>query len=103
MLNARITFGNIFAMDTDVPFVSRIQEENRISCVLDEAIFQVPAGYTQIGNGNGHGTFSVIFLFILLRFDIVFYYFINCFVSFCHCTLSCWFDRFGSLFSKKKQ
>lgn len=52
MLNARITFGNIFAMDSPVMYVSQLHEDDRITCVLDEAIFQVPSGYTSIGNGN---------------------------------------------------
>lgn len=52
VLNARITFGNIFAMDAAVPFVTKIQEEERLTCVLDENIFNCPSGYTQIGNGK---------------------------------------------------
>ncbi|CAH0563655.1 unnamed protein product [Brassicogethes aeneus] len=49
VLNARITFGNIFAIDCEVPKVARLQEEDRLTCVLDETLFQCPAGYTQIG------------------------------------------------------
>lgn len=52
VLNARITFGNIFAMDCPVSYVSRIQEDDRITCILDETIFQSPQGYIQLGNGS---------------------------------------------------
>ncbi|KAJ8983987.1 hypothetical protein NQ317_008692 [Molorchus minor] len=52
VLNARITFGNIFAMDSEVPYVASIQEEDRRTCVLDESIFKCPPGYTQIGNAG---------------------------------------------------
>ncbi|KAK9729420.1 Ankyrin repeats (3 copies) [Popillia japonica] len=50
VLNARITFGNIFGMDRDIPNVTRIEEEDRLSCILDDSIFQCPAGYAQLGN-----------------------------------------------------
>lgn len=39
-------------MDSPVPSVTKIQEEDRLTCVLDESIFSCPPGYTQIGNGN---------------------------------------------------
>ncbi|XP_060522044.1 ankyrin repeat domain-containing protein 13D isoform X2 [Cylas formicarius] len=49
VLNARITFGNIFATDGPVPKVSTVQEEDRLACVLDDSLFLRPAHYTQIG------------------------------------------------------
>ncbi|RZC34199.1 ankyrin repeat domain-containing protein 13D, partial [Asbolus verrucosus] len=55
VLNARITFGNIFAMDNPVSHVNRIQEEDRLTCVLDDCIFQCPSGYSQIGNAAADG------------------------------------------------
>lgn len=61
VLNARITFGNIFAMDSPVQYVSKVYEDDRITCVLDETIFQIPTGYTQIGNGKVQ---TPIFLFL---------------------------------------
>lgn len=63
VLNARITFGNIFAMDNPVAHVSKVQEEDRVTCVLDEAIFQIPPGYTQIGNGKVQAPFCFFLVF----------------------------------------
>uniref|UniRef100_A0A1B6CP52 Ankyrin repeat domain-containing protein n=1 Tax=Clastoptera arizonana TaxID=38151 RepID=A0A1B6CP52_9HEMI len=48
VLNARITFGNIFAMDEPVQGVSTI-EEGRTTCVLDESCFQPPSSYAVMG------------------------------------------------------
>lgn len=39
-------------MDRDIPLVTRIEEEDRLSCVVDDTIFQTPPGYTQLGTGN---------------------------------------------------
>lgn len=39
-------------MDNSVPYVTKIEEDDKLSCVLDERIFSCPPGYTQIGNGN---------------------------------------------------
>ncbi|KAF5295163.1 hypothetical protein FQR65_LT10551 [Abscondita terminalis] len=50
VLNARITFGNIFAMDCIVPHISQLEENDRVTCVVDEIVFQSPSGYTQLGN-----------------------------------------------------
>lgn len=49
VLNARITFGNIFAMDEGVKGVHRIEEEGRISCALDDECFEPPPSYTHMG------------------------------------------------------
>lgn len=49
VLNARITFGNIFAMDEPVPHVMAIREGERHSCVLDEECFAVPPSYSELG------------------------------------------------------
>lgn len=65
VLNARITFGNIFAIDSEVPNVTRIQDEDRLICVLDESIFQCPPNYTQIGTGN-----AWMFFFIFICFAV---------------------------------
>lgn len=53
VLNARITFGNIFAMDNCVPHISQIEENDRITCLVDEIVFQSPPGYSQLGNVEG--------------------------------------------------
>lgn len=49
MLNARITFGNIFALDESVPGVTPIKEEKVIACVLDDSCFDTPSGYVRLG------------------------------------------------------
>ncbi|CAG9804204.1 unnamed protein product [Chironomus riparius] len=47
VLNALITFGNVFALDNPVPFVSNLREsDDRLTCVVDEACFEVPQNYT---------------------------------------------------------
>ena len=50
VLNARITFGNIFALDKQVPGVSNVTEDDRQSCVIDDVVFDPPADYSQLGN-----------------------------------------------------
>ncbi|CAG0882409.1 unnamed protein product [Darwinula stevensoni] len=48
VLNASITFGNIFGLDSPVEGVQYLNEEDtgRLSCVLSESCFQPPLGYT---------------------------------------------------------
>ncbi|KAF2882069.1 hypothetical protein ILUMI_24117 [Ignelater luminosus] len=70
VLNARITFGNIFAMDAEVPHVSRIQEEDRITCILDEVIFQSPPGYVQLVDADIRRQYSMEEEDDLLQFAI---------------------------------
>ncbi|XP_072386366.1 ankyrin repeat domain-containing protein 13D [Diabrotica undecimpunctata] len=69
ILNARITFGNIFAMDSEVPHVSQLQEEGRLTCVLDESLFKCPSGYAHIGL-DGRRQFSMEEEDDLLQFAI---------------------------------
>ncbi|XP_014276141.1 ankyrin repeat domain-containing protein 13D isoform X2 [Halyomorpha halys] len=49
VLNARITFGNIFALDSPVEGVSTIDDGNKLSCVVDDSCFQPPASYAFMG------------------------------------------------------
>jgi len=49
VLNARITFGNIFGLDEEIPGVTRIAEEERISCIVDDSCFVPPASYSRLG------------------------------------------------------
>ncbi|CAK9809933.1 Ankyrin repeat domain-containing protein 13D [Anthophora plagiata] len=49
ILNARITFGNIFGMDQEVPHVGHLQETNRITCLVDDVCFEAPTGYVKLG------------------------------------------------------
>ncbi|KAG5320365.1 AN13D protein, partial [Pseudoatta argentina] len=49
ILNARITFGNIFGLDQEVPHVGNLQETNRITCLVDDICFETPSGYAKLG------------------------------------------------------
>ena len=49
VLNARITFGNIFALDTAVDGVSNLEEAGNTFCTVDESCFEAPAGYMRLG------------------------------------------------------
>jgi septin 4 len=49
VLNARITFGNIFGLDEEIPGVTRITEEDRITCIVDDSCFVPPASYSNLG------------------------------------------------------
>lgn len=51
MLNAVVTFGNVFAMETPVANVSSLQEsDDRTSCVIDDCCFDVPSEYVRRGH-----------------------------------------------------
>ncbi|XP_032517616.2 ankyrin repeat domain-containing protein 13D isoform X1 [Danaus plexippus] len=54
VLNARITFGNIFATETPVEHVECIQEGARLSCVLDDRCFSVGRGYSDAAAPDDH-------------------------------------------------
>ena len=60
ILNARITFGNIFGLDSSVPGVSCLEEDNRKSCYVDDSVFDAPPSYQR------RGTFPNIFEYILV-------------------------------------
>jgi hypothetical protein len=46
VLNALITFGNVFALETPVPKVTNLKEDDdRLSCVIDDECFEIPVGY----------------------------------------------------------
>ncbi|XP_033329830.1 ankyrin repeat domain-containing protein 13D isoform X1 [Megalopta genalis] len=49
ILNARITFGNIFGMDQEVPHVGHLQETNTMTCLVDDTCFEAPTGYVKLG------------------------------------------------------
>ncbi|XP_017780401.1 PREDICTED: ankyrin repeat domain-containing protein 13D isoform X2 [Nicrophorus vespilloides] len=70
VINARITFGNIFGMDMDIPYVTRIEEEDRLTCALDDVIFQSPPGYTQLVGADGRRQYSIEEEDDLLQFAI---------------------------------
>lgn len=47
VINACVTFGNVFAMEAPVKNVEYLNEEenNRLSCIIDDSCFDVPAHY----------------------------------------------------------
>nr|CAG4649372.1 EOG090X0784 [Scapholeberis mucronata] len=52
VMNACITFGNTFAIDEAVNGISTIQEDDRLSCVVDDICFVTPGDYTVYGLGG---------------------------------------------------
>ncbi|XP_053683510.1 ankyrin repeat domain-containing protein 13D [Sabethes cyaneus] len=51
VLNAVVTFGNVFAIDTSVTNVSHIKEsDDRTTCIIDDCCFDVPAEYVRRGS-----------------------------------------------------
>ena len=49
VLHARITFGNIFGLDDEVPGVQRINDNGKINCIVSDSCFEPPPGYAKIG------------------------------------------------------
>lgn len=49
VLNACVTFGNVFGLTTSIPNVNHIQEDERLTCIIDDCCFDVPANYTNKG------------------------------------------------------
>lgn len=52
VLNARITFGNINALDQPVDGITVIDDNGVQSCVVDETCFDPPQGYNRLGDGH---------------------------------------------------
>lgn len=50
VLNARITFGNIFASENQVPGVICLKGNEDLQCSVDEAMFEAPSTYSVIGD-----------------------------------------------------
>jgi len=69
ILNARITFGNIFGLDQEVPHVGHLQETNRVTCLVDDICFETPSGYAKLGK-----TFCIYNLIIYIYIYILFIY-----------------------------
>ncbi|KOB69537.1 Ankyrin repeat domain-containing protein 13B, partial [Operophtera brumata] len=55
VMNARITFGNIFGTETAVPLIECIQEGERLSCVIDDQCFDIGRGYKDAGSDDRLG------------------------------------------------
>lgn len=49
ILNAVVTFSNVFGIDNPVPQVTKMEENDRISCTIDESVFEVPSHYRKSG------------------------------------------------------
>jgi len=53
VINARITFSNIQALDSSVTGVTSIKEEGgRSSAAIDDSVFEIPRGYTVLGGSS---------------------------------------------------
>ena len=53
VINARITFSNIQALDTPVQGVTSLQEDSgRSSVAMDDAVFEVPREYEVLGGSS---------------------------------------------------
>jgi len=53
VINARITFSNIQALDTPVPGVTSFKEESgRSSAAIDDSVFEVPRAYDVLGGAS---------------------------------------------------
>ncbi|KAH8337043.1 ankyrin repeat domain-containing protein 13D [Drosophila kikkawai] len=50
VLNACITFGNVFALTSPVEHVATLQEQDRVTCLVDDRCFDVPVHYTNRGS-----------------------------------------------------
>ncbi|CAG0910676.1 unnamed protein product, partial [Cyprideis torosa] len=60
VLNARITFGNIFAMESPVDDIMCITEDGgRLSCVVEDRCFALPASYTRLGEDASAVNFTL--------------------------------------------
>uniref|UniRef100_U5EZR6 Putative ankyrin repeat protein n=1 Tax=Corethrella appendiculata TaxID=1370023 RepID=U5EZR6_9DIPT len=50
VMNAVVTFGNVFALETPVANVSNLKEsDERVTCVIDDSCFDIPANYIRKG------------------------------------------------------
>jgi ankyrin repeat domain-containing protein, putative len=55
ILNARITFGNIFSIEKSVEGVTLINDEFDTACVIAESHFEIPPGYRVLGSDQSMG------------------------------------------------
>ncbi|XP_032596741.1 ankyrin repeat domain-containing protein 13D isoform X2 [Drosophila grimshawi] len=52
VLNACITFGNVFAMRLPVDHVTTLQEQDRVTCLVDDRCFDIPSHYVSRGGDS---------------------------------------------------
>lgn len=50
-------------MDNEIPNVSRIEENDRTTCVVDDSCFNIPVGYNHLGMNNKYITITIFKLF----------------------------------------
>ncbi|BFZ19103.1 hypothetical protein BsWGS_22142 [Bradybaena similaris] len=53
VLNARITFGNIQASESEAQYVTPVHSEENVTCSIDDECFNAPPSYGRLG-GDGH-------------------------------------------------
>lgn len=56
VMNACVTFGNVFGIEESVVGVSTIEEIDRLSCVVDDSCFEAPADYVVYGSTGNAAT-----------------------------------------------
>ena len=49
IINARISFGNIFSLNTPVDKVTPLKDETTCACIIDETVFEIPMNYSYLG------------------------------------------------------
>ncbi len=62
VINARITFGNIFGLTSSVDGITIVKEEGnqgtpddcRLSCAVDDSVFDIPSGYSRVGGQSSN-------------------------------------------------
>lgn len=52
VVTARITFGNIFGLDENIDRVVSVAEDERLSCIIEESVFEAPSGYLSVGQSE---------------------------------------------------
>lgn len=73
VLTARITFGNIFGVDDPKENVTTASKDDRLSCVIDESVFDPPSSYTTVG--------KLISMLWLTSWNVVWYHlYLGCLV-----------------------
>lgn len=79
VLHAKITFGNIFALETPVDNVLTINDDIEVACVIDDSVFAPPPGYEVIGKKLIR---LFIYLFTYFILNILLCYYCNCILYF---------------------
>lgn len=65
VMNAQISFNNIFATQNAVHGVTVIRDEERLMCDIDESLFEPPSHYTFIGTDIFNFNILLIFGFYI--------------------------------------